>query len=425
MDGKKCLILFLIALCSCQKQTKQDSKVIDDSNSNFSSKTCYGTAIPKKYLIHWKNGEISVVRGLDKTEIIKKFQPQLENEIDFIEQDRYLSAQMLKTTQAYMNNNPIQIEAGVDYWGQQRVEAPAVWSKKILGENVTVAIVDSGVDISHPQLKNQVLINLNEIPDNQIDDDHNGFVDDVYGYDFYNQSANIIPVGIHGTHVAGIIAADPAFGPIIGMAPRAKILPLNFMEESGGGSLGDAILAMEYAVQRGAKIINASWGGAPCADSLKKEIDKLTTNNILFVVASGNSGADLDINPEYPAAYHADSQITVGAVVLSDRMAGYSNYSEHLVDIMAPGSIIWSTVPMNKLHPDVPSVQPLNGTSMAAPFVSGAAALLWSQYPNATLNQIKDALIKSVDIGQYPVLSKGRLNVKKAVEYLNLESSKK
>lgn len=439
MDGRLRIALVLLSLCACQKPPVNETKLIDNSNSEFSNKGCYGTAIPNRYIIHWKSGSVSIVNDMDRDQVLNKLIPKYDNQLEFIEQDRMLRTAILNESEQLnsMNSsakisdpktkvdlNSVAPLVSVNYWGQEKVEVADVWDQKVLGQNVPVAIIDSGVDISHPQLKNQVYINENEIPDNQIDDDHNGFVDDYYGYDFKSKSPNIVPVGNHGTHVAGIIAADPKFGPIIGMAPKAKIIPLNFMNKDGEGSLGDAILAIEYAINRGAKIINASWGGDACAASFRTEISKLSKKNILFVVASGNSGVNLDYKPEYPAAFHEVAQLTVGATMPSDRMAGFSNFSETLVDLMAPGSLIWSTVPVPKKDDNsqnsetVISVWPMSGTSMATPFVSGAAALLWGKYPNATFLQIKEALLKSVDVNDYPVVSKGRLNVKKALEYL-------
>jgi subtilisin family serine protease len=301
----------------------------------------------------------------------------------------------------------------IDSWGQEKIDVESVWQQNIKGENVSIAIIDSGVDILHTQLKNQILINEKEIPDNLIDDDNNGYIDDYYGFDFFTKTGEIVPVGIHGTHVAGIIAANGDMGPIKGIAPMAKILPLNFMDhENPGGSLGDAILSIEYAVKRGVKVINASWGGSTCSVSLKATIDSLEEKNILFVAAAGNEGLELDNFPEFPAAYRSAAQLTVGAIMPSDRMAGFSNYSEKLVDLMAPGSMIWSTTPKKDF-------EALSGTSMAAPFVSGAAALLWSKFPNVTVAQIKEAILKSVDLGEYPSTSKGRLNVKNAFKWLS------
>jgi subtilisin family serine protease len=407
MDGRKLLPILVLIISACElpkKATK--TEIIDDSNSKYSKKICYGQAIPNRYIVRWKNGEVSIINGLNKTQIQAQFLDSEKNEIDIIEQDRNIKLNFIQEQN---------INLPIDSWGQINIEVQSVWDQNILGSEVPVAVIDAGVDILHPQLQNQIFINQKEIPDNSVDDDNNGLVDDYNGYDFFSKNGRVVPVGIHGTHVAGIIAADGLIGPIQGLAPRAKILPLNFMDhDRPGGSMGDAILAIEYAASRGVKVINASWGGSVCSTSLKKSIEALNEKNILFVAAAGNEGSELDTYPEFPAAYRTLAQLTVGAIMPSHRMAGFSNYSEKYVDLMAPGSMIWSTTPES-------NYEALSGTSMAAPFVSGAAALLWSKSPNAKLTQIKDALLRSVDIGDYANVTKGRLNVKRAVQFLNVD----
>lgn len=407
MDGKKFLIFLALIISACELPKKAEKpEIIDDSNSKYTNKLCYGEAIPNRYIVRWKNGEVSLLKGLNKTQVKVHLLNDPNNKIESIEQDRKINFNFFEG-----NSEGLPI----DSWGQLNTEVQALWDQNIKGSDVAVAVIDSGVDIQHPQLRNQIFVNLNEIPNNLVDDDHNGLIDDYYGFDFFTKNGEVLPVGIHGTHVAGIIAADSSTGPIQGLAPMAKILPLNFMDHnSPGGSMGDAILAIEYASQRGVRIINASWGGSVCSSSLKRTIEALNERNILFVAAAGNEGLELDNYPEFPAAYRVLSQLTVGAIMPSQRMAGFSNYSDKYVDIMAPGSMIWSTTPDS-------NYEPLSGTSMAAPFVSGAAALLWSAYPLANLSQVKTALMRSVDLGEYPNVSKGRLNIKRALQYLKDE----
>jgi subtilisin family serine protease len=198
------------------------------------------------------------------------------------------------------------------------------------------------------------------------------------------------------------------------MAPQAELIPAQFIADDGGGSLGDAILAMQYAASRGAKIINASWGGAPCVSSLRDEFEELEKQGILVVVAAGNEGQDIDDTPDYPAAFNLPNQITVAASSMSDFMTSWSNSGYRLVHVAAPGENILSTIPGNK-------IASMDGTSMSAPFVSGAAALLWSAKPKATAVQIRKALLSSVDISpghEFKVNSRGRINVEKALQEL-------
>jgi subtilisin family serine protease len=216
----------------------------------------------------------------------------------------------------------------------------------------------------------------------------------------------------HGTHVAGIIAAEPKNGLMLGVAPAAKILPLNIMSAKGGGTLSAAVFAVKYAASRGARIINASWGGAVCADTLKQMLESADLQNTLFVAASGNDGVDIDQFPEFPAAFGLANQLTVGASLQSGLMASFSNYGRLGVDILAPGHQILSTIPGGW--------QLASGTSMAAPFVSGLAALLWSAHPEATMAQIKRAIMASVLAPQayFPVVAQGRINAPQALRAL-------
>ena len=200
-----------------------------------------------------------------------------------------------------------------------------------------------------------------------------------------------------------------------GIAPAAKIIPAPFITNDGSGSLSDAIKAMNFVTEKGAKVINASWGGSVCVTSLQDAFKAISDKGVLIVVAAGNDGSDLDSNPSYPAAFNIDGQITVGASNENDYMAYFSNSSFNLVHLAAPGDFIFSTTPSEKYDY-------LRGTSMAAPFVSGAAAVLWGAFPKATAAQIKEALISSVDVTpnhEFRVKSKGRMNLSKAMTYMS------
>jgi subtilisin family serine protease len=236
------------------------------------------------------------------------------------------------------------------------------------------------------------------------------------GWDFIrNEAPGLIddPKVVHGSHVAGIILADPEKGPLSGVAPKSKLLQASFLD-SENGSLGAAIQAIAYSAENGARIINASWGGRDCSATLKETIADVGAKGVLFVTASGNEGIDYDLYPaySYPAVFNLFSMISVAASDSLDRLAAFSNKSFYLVHLAAPGSGIRSTVP---LISESSGYEILSGTSMAAPFVSGAAALLWSARPNATVTQIRQALLNSVDNRNYKVSTQGRLNVEKAL----------
>jgi subtilisin family serine protease len=213
----------------------------------------------------------------------------------------------------------------------------------------------------------------------------------------------------HGSHVAGIVVADPNFGRASGVAPAAKIIPVSFMYR-GEGSIQGAIQSINYAVKRGAQVINASWGGPTCSKILFDTIHSLADRSILFVSASGNLGLDLDRYPDYPAAFVTPANLVVAASNSGDFLAGFSNTSFEFVHIGAPGDRILSTVPGG--------YGVMSGTSMAAPMVAGAAALLLSARPRATLAELRAALLSSVDFKNYRVSSRGRLNVEAALNHL-------
>jgi subtilisin family serine protease len=267
--------------------------------------------------------------------------------------------------------------------------------------DVPVAVIDSGVWLEHPDLYKNIWVNDKEIPDNALDDDNNGYIDDYYGWDFAldqpNQPAGPV-VHTHGTHVAGIISAAANNGSgISGVAPAVKIMSLNFMRRTQDGVTGstiDAIKAINYARDNGAKIINASWGGSNDDPLLKQAIAGC---GMAFVTAAGNSRLNIDVTPEYPAAYDLDNVITVAAVNSNGLLASFSNYGANGVDIAAPGSNILSTVSAGSdfTYEDNGYYAFMNGTSMAAPFVSGIAALQLSAEPDLSADYLRMSLIRT------------------------------
>jgi len=257
------------------------------------------------------------------------------------------------------------------------------WDNTLGVPSTVVGVLDTGIDINHTDLQQNIYINPNEIPDNGIDDDGNGFIDDVNGWDFTNSDKTIfdnISDDTHGTHVAGIIAASANKAGVRGVAPGVRIIPLKvFVGNTGYTS--DVIEAIDYAKQLGVKIINCSFGGANENLALKEAMQE---SGLLFIAAAGNSGQDLVKAPVYPASYNIPNVLSVAAVDNQGKRAAFSNYGT-AVDVAAPGVGILSTIPEDDY-----SYQ--SGTSTAAPFVTGIAALLQSQYPDMTTIQIAERI---------------------------------
>jgi subtilisin family serine protease len=222
------------------------------------------------------------------------------------------------------------------------LDAKDAWDLNTGSRDIVVAVVDSGVDLSHPDIAANIWTNPGEIAGNQIDDDGNGYVDDVHGWDFVAGDDNPLDPLNHGTHVAGIIGAvgDNALG-TTGVCWRVSIMPLRFITAAGYGTTSEAIEAIEYADAMGADVINLSWGGPDFSQALKAAIDAA---HALVVCAAGNDGSDMAVSPTYPAAFDSANILSVGASNADDDLASFSDYSDSLVDVAAPGTDIYSTV---------------------------------------------------------------------------------
>lgn len=424
MDAKPitlslCTCLLLFWTIACEKKETKRPVIVDDDSSQYAGKPCYGSSKTNQYILSYSDGTMAMFNGT-RVELEKTISRQTfgdgeglgHKQIKFVEQDRDLNFEGLYLQEDLTPSSGIS-PSGIFWqvWGQEDAQVNFLWDQNIKGLGVTVAVIDAGIDQSHPALANRIAINENEIPNNGIDDDQNGIIDDYKGFDFAYREPNATPSS-HGSHVAGVIAAEPKDSPMLGVAPAAKLLPLNIMGDRGGGSLSAAVFAIKYAESRGAKVINASWGGAVCAEILKQVIWEVGEKGILFVAAAGNDGVDIDVMPEFPAAFGLNNQITVGASVQSGLMAAFSNYSRNHVHILAPGHQILSTVPGGW--------QVASGTSMAAPFVSGLAALLWSAHPEASMELVRRAIINSAVAPQeyHPVVGQGRINAQQSLKKL-------
>ncbi len=295
------------------------------------------------------------------------------------------------------------------------IRALAAWDINTNASNIIVAVIDTGIDYTHSDLAANIWRNSREIPNNGFDDDGNGYIDDVFGYDFANNDSDPMDDHGHGTHVAGIIGAVANNGRgIAGVAWNVRLMAVKFLNANGTGTVADAVRAIDYAVQMGARIINASWGGAGYSSILGQAIKRAENAGVLFVTAAGNNGTNNDQTPTYPASFSNTNILAVAASDRNDNLATFSNFGPSTVHLAAPGVAILSTLPNN-------GYASWSGTSMAAPHVSGAAALLWARHPDWNFRQVKDRLLQTVDplsSLQGKVLTGGRLNLERALQEL-------
>lgn len=292
------------------------------------------------------------------------------------------------------------------------IDAPEAWGITTGDSNITVGIIDSGIDYNHEDLVDNIWINSGEIPNNGVDDDNNGYIDDYYGWDFVNNDNEPLDDLGHGTHVAGIVGAkgNNNIG-VTGVVWDCKLIALKFLDNSGSGPVSDAVKAVEYATSMGIKIINASYGSYGYSQTEFDAISAAHNAGILFIAAAGNESNNNDILPHYPSDYNIPNIISVASTDKNDDKSGFSNFGINNVELGAPGSAIYSTLPNNTYGFK-------SGTSMAAPYVSGAAVAAWSVFNNFTVTEIKSQLLNSVDVVSSlsgNTVSSGRLNLFKAV----------
>jgi subtilisin family serine protease len=288
-------------------------------------------------------------------------------------------------------------------YGMSKIGATDAWKTFNGSKDFVVADIDTGIDYNHEDLA----FNLWR----QKDDKGQEFV----GYDFVHNDNLPFDDNEHGTHTAGTIGAVGGNGKgVSGVTQRVSLMALKFLSGEGSGTTADAIRAIDYAVEHGAKVLSNSWGGKGDDNNaaLKEAIERARAKDVLFVAAAGNDGTDNDgSDPSYPAGFDNDNLISVAATDSSDELAFFSNYGKKSVHLAAPGVNVYSTVPGNKYKQE-------SGTSMACPHVAGAAALLWSRHPDWNYKKVKEVLLSSVDQVsslQGKTVTGGRLNILKAL----------
>ena len=299
-----------------------------------------------------------------------------------------------------------------DQWGLTDVAtgAPEAWTQS-RGAGVLIAIIDSGVQLDHPELAPRLWRNAAETPANGIDDDRNGYVDDVHGANIKALNGNVEDDNGHGTHVAGIVAAQAGNGTGgSGIAPGAQIMAVKVLDANRSGDSSQLAKGIRYAIDRGAKILNVSINGDGTSPDLDETLKYAGQKGATVVASAGNNSRDLDLTPSYPASSAEPAVLTVTATQATGNLLSIANRGLRSVDLAAPGDHILSTA--------IGSDYELRaGTSMAAPFVSGSLALLAAARPDLSQSVLRDALVQSAPRPQLlaGLLGSGTLNVAAAL----------
>jgi subtilisin family serine protease len=279
------------------------------------------------------------------------------------------------------------------------IDAPEAWNLTTGTADAVLAVIDTGVDYTHPDLASNMLRNTADCNTNGIDDDNNGYIDDCFGIDTVNSDSDPMDDEGHGTHVAGIIGAvgNNTLG-VTGVNWSSSMLACKFLGADGYGDTAGAIACLDYIAimkDRGVNIVasNNSWSGGAYSQALRDAIDAQRQRGILFVAAAGNDSYDNDTLQSYPCSYYLPNIICVASTDANDKLSLFSNYGKQIVHLGAPGEGILSTVPSG-----FGSYDSFSGTSMATPYVTGVAGLVHALYPDSDWRSVKNLILAGGDV---------------------------
>lgn len=279
-----------------------------------------------------------------------------------------------------------------DLWGLKGaagIKAEDAWKISTGSKKLKVAVIDTGVDYSHPDLVRNMWVNKAEANGEEgKDDDGNGYVDDIYGYDFANDDADPMDGHGHGTHCAGTIGAVHNQRGVAGVMKDVKMVAIKFLTDRGSGTTAGAIKSIDYATKLGVDVMSNSWGGGGYSKLLEEAIQRAEAKGIVFVAAAGNSRNDNDARPHYPSSYDVDNVIAVASHTSSDSRSSFSSYGFESVDVSAPGSSIKSTWKQG-------GYRTISGTSMATPHVSGIVGLMLAKDKTLSAAEIREKLVQT------------------------------
>ncbi|MEW6743284.1 MAG: S8 family serine peptidase [Planctomycetota bacterium] len=345
----------------------------------------------------WAHEELGSVQGLERLYVGVALHQALHalNSLPFVQ---YAELDYVVHPDVLPNDTYFNVEWGLHNTGQTiqgvtgvpdaDIDAPEAWDTFTGSASFTIAIIDTGTQYTHPDLDANIWANTGEIGGNGIDDDGNGYADDIRGWDFYDVDNDPNDTNGHGTHTAGTVGAESNNGlGVAGVNWQCKLMALRFIGPFGGYT-SDAILAVNYAASNGARVSNNSWGGGGYSQGLYDAIANAGAQGHIFVAAAGNYSSNNDSSPFYPASYTCPNIIAVAATDNRDQLASFSNYGATSVDIGGPGVDVVSTYPTN-------SYAYLSGTSMACPHVAGVTALVYAWNPGWTYQQVRDQVLNT------------------------------